>query len=55
MKKSGLLARLEQVRVRSEGGCDDEMKKINQLETLALLVEYINDPQIKEAAEKIPF
>ena len=52
MKKHGLLARLEQLRLEAE---DKELEEITKVTLLDLLLDYINDPQIREAVEKIPF
>lgn len=52
MKKSGLLARLEQLRLEGE---DKELEEITKTTLLDLLLDYINDPQIREAVERIPF
>lgn len=52
MKKSGLLARLEQLRLEAE---DKALEEITKLTVLDLVLDYINDPQIREAVERIPF
>jgi len=51
MKKSGLLASLAQLKVKAE---DEEINDINRLKILDLLLDYINDPQIRVAVEEIP-
>lgn len=51
MKKSGALARLAQIKVAAE---DKELTDIYRLEVLDVLLEYINDPEIREAAEAVP-
>lgn len=51
MKKHTLLFELNQIKN------DTELKEIEQgtmLKILILLVDYINDPQIKEAVDDIP-
>lgn len=53
MKKPGLLALLEQLRVRSEQPTDEEMKQILRLELTNLLLDYINDPQVRAAADQV--
>lgn len=56
MTKTGLLARLEQTRIGAEEHpCDPERSAITAKEVLDLLIEYINDPQVRGAVEKIPF
>lgn len=52
MKKHSLLAQIKQVRD------DAELKEIENgtmLKLLILLVDYINDPDIKEACDEVPF
>lgn len=51
MKKSGLIALLAQLKVKAE---DEEINDINRLKIVDLLLDYINDPQIREAVEEIP-
>lgn len=51
MKKAGALARLEQIRAAAE---DKELTDIRRIEVLDVLLDYINDPQIREAVEAVP-
>jgi len=50
MKKSGLLYSLENLKVRQE----EEVKYITSLEIIDLLLDYINDLEIRKAVEEIP-
>lgn len=52
MSKARLLNQLEQI-YQSSNDTDD--LHINALRLIDALVTYINDIQIKQAAEKIPF
>lgn len=52
MKKIGLLALLDQLKVQAE---NKEITVMTMMELVKLLVEYINDPQIKERVDVIPF
>ena len=54
MKKSGLLSSLENLKVRNETAAQ-EATDLTPMELLDLLLTYINDPQIKEAVDAIPF
>ena len=52
LKKSNVLSRLEQLRALAE------VQKVSDLmakKVLDLLLDYLNDPQIREAVERIPF
>lgn len=50
MKKSSLLARLEQLRLTTE---DNELEDIYKLAVIDTLLDYINDNTIREAVEDI--
>lgn len=51
MKKTSLLALLAQLKIKAD---DEEINDINRLKIVDLLLDYINDPQIREAVEEIP-
>lgn len=51
MKKSTLLNRLEQIRLQAE---DEEIKAMRPLEILDLVLEYVNDKDIRDAIEAVP-
>lgn len=51
MKKSGLLSLLAQMKAVAE---DEEIKDIRKLQIMDHLLDYINDPEIREAVEAIP-
>lgn len=52
MKKSGLLSRLAHLKARAELEPDDGSVGLEVVDTL---LDYINDPNIREAVEAIPF
>jgi len=52
MTKTGLLRLLAEKKTEAEGGSDYSLVP---LELVTLLLEYINDRQIKEAVDEIPF
>lgn len=54
MKKPGLIALLGQLKSRNEGKPAKEYET-TPMEIALLLLEYINDPQIKAAVDEIPF
>lgn len=52
MKKSSLLSLIEQIK------SDAELKEIDggtQLKLLDLLLDYVNDADIRKAVEEVPF
>jgi hypothetical protein len=55
VKKPGLILLIGQLQIRSEQPTDEEMKKILMVELLDLLLTYINDPDIREAADEVCF
>lgn len=52
LKKSNVLARLAQIKTLAEETNDSALVSVAIIE---LLLEYGNDPQIKEAVNAIPF
>lgn len=51
MKKQSALLRLEQVKISAE---DKELDDMNRILILDILLDYINDPDIRQAVEDIP-
>lgn len=51
MKKSGLIALLGQMKIKAD---EEAINEINRIKILDLLLDYINDPQIRKAVEEIP-
>lgn len=52
MKKSEVTAALERIRLEAE---TKPIDNVTALQVIAVLVDYINDPQIREAVDEIPF
>jgi hypothetical protein len=52
MKKSGLLSRLSQMKAAAEGNTNDGTEV---MQILDLLLDYINDTDIRAAVDEIPF
>lgn len=52
MKKAGLIALLGQLKIKAD---EEEINDINRIKIVDLLLDYINDPQIRAAVEEIPF
>lgn len=50
MKKSSILARVSQLKARAEL---EEINDAVKLEVIDLLLEYINDPDIRAAIEEV--
>ena len=49
MRKAGLLARLCQIKALQ----DEELEEIRAMEVIDVLLDYINDAQVREAVEEI--
>lgn len=54
MKKAGLLSLLEQMRAEQEGETSAE-PEIVMMTLIDVLLDYINDPQIRAAVDEITF
>lgn len=52
MKKTDLLVALKNQKIVAD---DNELNEITKLKVLDLLLDYINDPHIREAVDEIPF
>ena len=53
MNKSGLLKALEGLRIQAEGA-DEEVRYLTSMRALDLVLDYVNDKQIRDAVEDIP-
>ncbi|HWY36089.1 MAG TPA: hypothetical protein VNX68_15700 [Nitrosopumilaceae archaeon] len=51
MKKASLLFQLQELKTQME---DEEIKEITKIKILDLLLDYINDVDIRGAVEDIP-
>jgi hypothetical protein len=51
MKKASLLNRIEQIRVHAE---DNEITELTKIELLDLLLDYINDGDIRSVIDEVP-
>ena len=54
MKKTGLLHLLEQLKLRENEERTPELEHLTAVQVIDVLLDYLNDPQLREAIEELP-